>query len=155
MTTDDDILRDAVPGWSDLPGEIRFRVSAVPVAQPRQRHTKTGRNYLPASHPVHAFKAACRLAAAGAVTRPMDCPVRLSIEFVLPRPQNRIWKNKPMERECHAKKPDLDNLCKSVLDALTGIVWRDDSQVSELVAKKLIASGHEQPHVLVGVTELG
>lgn len=34
------------------------------------------------------------------------------------------------------KKPDLDNIVKSILDALNGIAYEDDSQVSELIAKK-------------------
>ena len=29
-------------------------------------------------------------------------------------------------------KPDLDNVAKAVLDALTGIVWRDDTEVAEI-----------------------
>ena len=34
------------------------------------------------------------------------------------------------------KKPDCDNIAKSVLDALNGVVYYDDSQVVELVVKK-------------------
>lgn len=37
-----------------------------------------------------------------------------------------------------AKKPDLDNLVK-VLDALNGIVWRDDAQVVSIFARKVYA----------------
>ena len=33
-------------------------------------------------------------------------------------------------------KPDLDKLLRSVLDALTGIVWVDDSQVVIISARK-------------------
>ncbi len=32
--------------------------------------------------------------------------------------------------------PDLDKLCRACLDSLTGIVWRDDSQVVRLEANK-------------------
>lgn len=35
---------------------------------------------------------------------------------------------------CSGRK-DLDNMLKLVLDALNGVVWRDDSQVVHLVAK--------------------
>ena len=31
---------------------------------------------------------------------------------------------------------DLDNCCKALLDSLTGIVWRDDSQVWRLVIER-------------------
>jgi len=37
-----------------------------------------------------------------------------------------------------AKKPDLDNIVK-VLDALNGLVWRDDAQVVKLSASKIYA----------------
>jgi Holliday junction resolvase RusA-like endonuclease len=37
-----------------------------------------------------------------------------------------------------AKKPDLDNIVK-VLDALNGVVWRDDAQVVSVFARKVYA----------------
>ena len=36
----------------------------------------------------------------------------------------------------HISKPDLDNVIKEVGDALNKIVWVDDSQINEIVAKK-------------------
>lgn len=43
----------------------------------------------------------------------------------------------------HAQKPDLDKLCRAVLDSLTDAgVWRDDSQVYHLHATKLWAVEH-------------
>ena len=35
-----------------------------------------------------------------------------------------------------AKKPDLDNYCKSILDGINGVVVRDDAQVCALNAVK-------------------
>ena len=37
------------------------------------------------------------------------------------------------------KKPDSDNIAKSILDSLNGIAWKDDSQVSELSIEKWYA----------------
>lgn len=34
------------------------------------------------------------------------------------------------------KKPDVDNVLKGVMDALTGIVWLDDNQVCDVVCRK-------------------
>lgn len=41
------------------------------------------------------------------------------------------------------RKPDLDNLAKAVLDAITdtNLVWRDDSQVTQLALSKAWTSG--------------
>lgn len=62
---------------------------------------------------------------------PTEAAVRVWLEFSLPRP-----KSLP-KRMVHAiKKPDVDKLCRTLLDALTGVVVRDDSQVVELQAVK-------------------
>lgn len=84
----------------------------------------------------------------------MTGPLRLMLCFRLPRPRAKIWKTKPMPREPHDHKPDADNLAKSVKDALSGLLWRDDSQVSELLVSKEIAAGNEKPHVDVMVEEM-
>lgn len=39
-----------------------------------------------------------------------------------------------------AKRPDCDNLCKSALDGLNGIVWVDDAQVVTLFIRKRYAT---------------
>jgi Holliday junction resolvase RusA-like endonuclease len=57
-------------------------------------------------------------------------------------------------REFHAKKPDRDNCDKSVMDALKGIAWIDDAQVAGGEIWKYIASGDEQPHVVIRIAEL-
>ena len=38
-----------------------------------------------------------------------------------------------------AKRPDIDNLCKVVLDALNTIAFKDDNQIVELIAEKWYA----------------
>lgn len=39
-------------------------------------------------------------------------------------------------------RPDIDNVCKLVMDALSGVAWRDDSQVVSLEAHKLARRPH-------------
>jgi len=134
---------------------IEFDVHAVPVAQPRQRSAFVNgqvRNYTPTKHPVNAFKASCREAASAVYDGPpLRDPLRLTLTFVMPRPRQMMWKTKPMPRVSHAKRPDLDNLAKAVKDALSKLVWHDDSQIAQLDATKVIAAGDEQPHVTVKV----
>lgn len=137
---------------------IRFTIHAVPVAQPRQRvgvlngHART---YLPSNHPVNAFKAACSAAAAAVFPEgPMLGPINLSALFVMPRPKSMTRKKGPNPRYWSAKKPDVDNLMKSLQDALTGIVYADDAQIAAAVIRKTIAADCESPRVEVEVFAL-
>lgn len=134
---------------------IIIEVPAIPIAQPRGRATVIhghARVYEPKKHPVAAFKATVRLAAKVAYEGPpLHEPLSVSLTFVMPRPSSLVWKKREMPRLPHAKKPDADNLTKSVFDALNGLLWVDDSQVCALSVEKWIASGDEQPHVLVEV----
>jgi len=138
---------------------IVFIVPAVPIAQPRPRATTisgAARMYeAKKEHPVHVFKAACKLAAHKAYQgAPLTGPLRVDLQFVFPRPKSMLWKTRAMPRLAHTKKPDADNLVKSVLDALNGVVFVDDSQVFEVNCLKVIASGSEQPHVEVRIEEV-
>lgn len=146
---------------TNQPTRIRFVVPGVPVPQPRQRHRsvkvqgKGGfvQNYTPQTDPVNAFKAAVRLTARGVYRGPpLLGPLRVDLLFLLPRTKAEFWKTKPMPRLPHPKKPDRDNLDKAVLDALTGLLWLNDSQVCDGRITKLIAAGDEQPHTVVTVT---
>lgn len=133
---------------------ITFTVPCVPIAQPRQRQrvvVAKGRsfphNYTPQKSPVNVFKATVQLAASQAYDGPpLDEPLEMSITFVFGRKKNQIWKTKPMPRLPHVGKPDLDNLLKSLLDALNGTLFVDDARVARLTACKFVASGSEQPH---------
>lgn len=145
-----------------MSGTIRFTVPAIPVAQPRQRHRvihSGGRafahNYTPKNDPVNAFKAAVQMAAAqihhGA---PLAGPIEMALTFVMPRPKAMLWKSKPMPRVHDVRKPDRDNLMKSVQDALNGLLFVDDSQICDGPVRKFIAAGDEPPHVEIEIREL-
>lgn len=132
--------------------DIRIHIPAVPVAQPRPRSVRINGKTMtvsnPIGHPVTAFKATCRLAASQAYSGPpLDGPIGLSMIFVLPRPTNMIWKKQPMPRVPRHQTPDFDNLAKSCTDALTGLLWNNDSQLYDVKIVKVIAAGDEQPHV--------
>lgn len=138
---------------------ISFSVPSIPVAQPRHRIGVVGgkgRAFgAKKSHPVHAFKATVRLAASQAYQgAPLDGPLHLRAVFVMPRSKSQIWKKRPMLRMWHTKAPDKDNLEKSLLDALTGLIWATDAQVCASKTVKVIAAGDEQPHVEVTIRVL-
>jgi Holliday junction resolvase RusA-like endonuclease len=81
--------------------------------------------------------------AAGAATdgKHLQGPLVLHVAFFLPRPGRLVWKTRPMPTEPCDRKPDLDNLVKGIKDALSGCLWRDDSQVVEIHATKRYAAG--------------
>jgi len=59
-------------------------------------------------------------------------PIRMDLTFGLPKPKSapkrkRVWPD---------KRPDLDKLTRAVLDALTHVMFVDDSQVVEIHASK-------------------
>jgi Holliday junction resolvase RusA-like endonuclease len=59
-------------------------------------------------------------------------PVSVAITFWYAKPPSV-----PKKREQMCVKPDLDKICRSTFDALTGIIFADDSQVVQLIAGKL------------------
>jgi Holliday junction resolvase RusA-like endonuclease len=139
----------------DTPETRQWRVDGVPVAQPRQRVTTiAGRphNYTPTKHPVQTWKAAVAMGHSerwnGA---PLEGPLRLEVRFALPRPQRllaRKWRDLMVWHSC---KPDCDNLLKATKDALTGLAWRDDSQVCQCYTEKRYANTNEPPHAVISV----
>lgn len=140
---------------------IRFRVPGPPIAQPRHKiatsMTKTGRaavhKYLPkpkagGEHPVLAYKQAVRVAAMVACRGRLTVgPVKLRVEFVMPRPQR-------CKGHWHAKKPDIDNMLKAVKDALRNIAFVDDAQVAAAEMTKRYCGPGETPCTWIEVEPL-
>lgn len=75
---------------------------------------------------------------------PIDGAVQLELTFVLAKP-------KTVKRIYPFVRPDLDKLCRAVLDALTGIAYKDDQQVVTLNANKIYG---ERAGVFILLTEL-
>jgi Holliday junction resolvase RusA-like endonuclease len=72
-------------------------------------------------------------------------PVRVEVEFYLPRPSSGSIR----KRSLPIVPPDLDKLLRGLLDGIgqghdtgkvgDGLIWGDDSQVVEIVARKFYA----------------
>jgi len=76
--------------------------------------------------------------------------IHLSLEFYLMRP-----KSLPKKVTEHIKRPDLENLSKAVIDALQGIFFRDDSQISLLLLSKTYCRDEvDPPRVVVAMDSL-
>lgn len=136
---------------------LTLTVPGVPTAQPRQRHrvvTAGGRtfasNYTPTRNPVNAFKAAIALACQAQYHgQLLECPVAVSMQFNFPRPQRLLKKSSPFDVIQHASRPDVENVAKAVLDALTGVLWVNDSQVWSLDCRKFYAARTDSPHTWI------
>lgn len=88
------------------------------------------------------------LAAHTAGVRPLVGAVTVELEFVRPRPAST-----PKSRTPDAvKKPDLDKLVRAIFDALEGVAYSGDAQVTDLHASKRIAEIAEAPGVRITIT---
>lgn len=70
--------------------------------------------------------------------------VHVSLDFYLPRPISLSKKVKE-----NIKRPDLDKLVRSCLDSMTGIMFKDDSQVISIHATKQYATTEQGVRIRV------
>lgn len=83
--------------------------------------------------------------------KPLEAPLEVLIELRMQIPVS--WSKKKQVAASAGtvratKKPDIDNVVKSILDASNGIVWVDDSQVVVITVRKLY---HAEPCVVIAV----
>ena len=124
---------------------ISFNVVGTPKPQPRPRACVRGKHagvYDPGT--AESWKAAVREEAMKHQPEtPLAGSLGVVLLFTMPRPKahfrtgaksGELKANAPT---AHTNKPDLDNLTKATLDALSDIsMWRDDSHVCYQVASK-------------------
>lgn len=111
--------------------ERTFTWPGMPRGQGRPRFSRaTGVAYKASED--KAFERALRLAyqARHGDKPPLAGPFALDIVAVYPPPQR-------LNRELPTVKPDLDNVCKAVLDALNGVAYTDDKNNVSLEARKV------------------
>ena len=91
---------------------------------------------------------------------PIAAPIRVILIFYMPRPKymfrtgkfkGMLKPNQPIQ---HSKTPDIDNLVKMVCDALNGVFYKDDSQISQLKAEKLYCDVDEKPRTEVHIEQI-
>jgi Holliday junction resolvase RusA-like endonuclease len=122
---------------------ITFTVAGDPVPQPRPRVSTRGgfaRAYVPARHPVHAYRQAVADAAKAAGVTVSDDAVSVELTFLFERPKSHKNKRGLKKDAPSLPPPDVDNLAKAALDSLTCVAWHDDRQVARLVVSKGYAS---------------
>lgn len=76
--------------------------------------------------------------------------VRVIVTFTFARPASVSVK----KRAYMTVAPDLDKLARAIFDPLTGVLWQDDSLVTELVARKVYGATDEPSKAVITITEL-
>lgn len=82
-------------------------------------------------------------------------PVCVEITFYLPRPKKYQTKKYAGVDVPHVTKPDADKLARCAKDALTKVVYTDDSQVTDLIARKRYVEAGRFPRAEIVVREIG
>jgi len=135
---------------------IQFVVSGIPVSQGSLRaFVRNGKAVQTHGNRTNldGWRIAVAQEARTACTDMLTGPVAVYLTFLLPRPAGHTGKRGllPSAPAFPHRKPDIDRLARACLDALTGVVYLDDAQVTDLVARKRYADG--QPGVVVEVVE--
>jgi Holliday junction resolvase RusA-like endonuclease len=70
--------------------------------------------------------------------------------FPIPKSYSKARKERiKKEKEYFVKSPDLDNLMKSIADALNAIAYEDDKQIFEAHIVKKYTEGNPRAEVLI------
>jgi len=124
-----------------------LRILLSPIAKGRPRMTRTGHAYTPERTREYEEAVALSLRAGMGIIPALTGPVHLRLRFVFARPKR--LKESPERELPHTVRPDLDNLCKAILDAANGILWADDTQIAELEASKCYGFAGEQAQIQI------
>lgn len=114
-----------------------FSLHGEPVAQPRHRVGKFGA-YISKDHPIRRFKRRVEEFLSQTWKSGHLDSVVIAVEFMIARPQD--VKPTVVMRN---RQPDVDNYCKSVLDAISGVAYKNDGVVCGLLSFKRYCVGEE------------
>lgn len=113
----------------------------TPVAKGRPRFTRTGHAYTPKK--THDFEKEVADYYKEKCGYTFDGAIQVRIIFQMPIPKSFPKKILAQIQEGsyrHAKKPDLDNMAKAVLDGLNEVAFTDDSHITRLTLSKYYSS---------------
>lgn len=117
----------------------RIFVAGVPAPQGSKTRGAHG-GMFESSRKVGEWRSRVALAAQEAMlgAPPSPLPVSLRASFLFTRPKSHLTTKGQLRKGAPLipTRPDLDKLVRAVLDALTGIAYADDGQVSLLTASK-------------------
>ncbi len=131
--------------------QVEFTVSGKPIAKGRPRFTRNGHAYT--DEKTAAYETLVRLSYQQQAGQKLQGELIASIEAFFPILKSTSKKSAEEMREGEVgptKKPDADNIAKAVLDALNGVAYDDDAQVTTLLVKKCYS---DEPRVKAQIFE--
>lgn len=124
---------------------IDFYVMGTPVAMPRPRvvRTPSGKTRTYNSSKSTTYKQMIKIHAKNAMNKAhksmTEQPLKMELTFLFKPPKSYSKKKLLAVTKGelrYTKLPDADNLAKTVMDGLNRVLYKDDSQIVELVVKK-------------------
>lgn len=134
--------------------EIKFTVPGAPKGKQRPRICRiNGRNmaYTPRQTVEYEKLIKARYNAVSDAKFDKNEPLEINVIALFQIPKSASKKSKKMMingQLLPAKKPDIDNIAKVVLEALNGICYHDDAQICQICCKKMYA---ENPEIQVTI----
>ena len=126
---------------------LQFTIPGPPVGKGRPRFSTAGgkpRSYTPAVTREYEALIAARAAEAMAGRDPLTTPLTVYIyaSMSIPLSWSKAKHQAALEGDIYPARPDVDNIAKTVLDGMQGVVFENDSQVTFLkVSKKYAEEG--------------
>ena len=124
---------------------LMYTVYGEPVGKGRPRFVRRGnftQTYTPAKTKSYEDEIKMFAKAAMGATEPLETPVEvfLYIRNTVPASYSKKRTEACLSgQEKPTKKPDLDNVAKAFLDAMNGVVYKDDCQIISLHVTKVYA----------------
>ncbi len=134
--------------------KYEFTIPGKPQAKQRARVTKKGFSYTPKETVNYENWVKINFFQQIEERRMTYAPLKIEITYFHQIPKSVSKKNrlKMLKREKYPTvKPDLDNITKSICDALNGVAYGDDAQIVILNSCKLY---DDSPRVRVAITEI-
>ena len=137
--------------------EVKFTILGEPMGKERPRFRRVGnyvQTYTPAKTKNYETKVRDSYYSSNMETHHLTGAIEAEIYGVFPIPvsvSKKLRAKMENGEEPYTKKVDADNLAKIILDALNGVAYDDDKQISKLTVTKVYG---KDPRVEVRLKEL-
>lgn len=145
-------ISEAVAGKGDRLVSQELFFPFYPTPKGRPRFTRTGHAYTPKKTSDYEQNIADYYKLHNGIF--FEGPIEVKIIFYMPIPKGTPKRVLNIMKEGdypHTKKPDLDNLAKAMLDALNGVAFTDDSNITAL---KLSKTYNTSPGIWLAIKEV-